>query len=344
MSWISGGFNVPIDRTARTDVVWVAIGPDSEAIVTTNVEGPRLATELNSDDPCVIATAPWWNTGAMIEVALGVLGVLGADLANVGSDGHASFVHDLTMPLTQERMHLSEGQQRSLADLGLDSAIVVESALRDWRPGEIDYQIAARIAAGVEGFGGQCSVILVGGDERVLRFRHPVAIGAPVNRLAMAVLVASRGGQHVALTRFASKGPVEETLATKLTQTRAIHRDVLGSCIPGVSLGQVMSNLAESYARHGHTTEWRDHYQGGPIGYAQRECEIAPVQTDSPWWNVTLPDGCAVAFNPSVAGGAKDEDTYILSSEGPRWITTTDEWPTSPDANFPRPIVLDIEK
>ena len=340
VAWATDGLNAPIDRSAGTDVVWVAIGTDSVAIVTTNVEGPRLAAESEPDRACPIVTAPWWDADAMVAAAVGSLG---CDRADVGADGHGGFAQDLTVLLTAQRMHLTEDQRRSLGVLGFESAAAVESALRTWRPGETDRDIAARIAAAVESFGGQCPVLLVGGDQRVRRFRHPVAIGAPVKDLVMAVLVASRGGQHVALTRFAAKGPVDQGLQADLEVARSIHYDVLSACTPDATLGRVMTRLADSYARRGHPDAWRDHYQGGPIGYAQRECEIAPVQADSPWWHLTLPEGSAVAFNPSLAGGAKDEDTFVLTADGPHWITRTPHWPTTTDSPFPRPIVLDIE-
>jgi antitoxin VapB len=115
------------------------------------------------------------------------------------------------------------------------------------------------------------------------------------------------------------------------------------ACRPGATVGEVMTILADSYDRRGAGGQWRDHYQGGPIGYAQREFEIAPVQTSSPWWDVALPNGCAVAFNPSIRGGAKDEDTFLITDEGPSWITRSTDWPTTEDPNFPRPAVLTIE-
>lgn len=340
VAWATGGINTPIDRAAPTDTIWVAIGPDAAAVVTTNVEAPRLSAGLEFGDGCGLVSAPWWDGEEMSRAAAAALD---ADPAALGSDGHPGFGHDVTFDLTKARLALTTRQQLSLADLGCESAAVVEAALMAWRPGETDHAIASRIAEGVERFGGQCPVLLVGGDGRVERFRHPVAVGAAVSRLVMAVLVASRGGQHVALTRYASAGPIPASLAAGLDATRAIHRDVLDACTPGATLGSAMTSLAASYGRRGYKDEWRDHYQGGPIGYAQRECEIAPVQTGSPWWSVPLPLGSAVAFNPSISGGAKDEDTYLVEAERPRWITSTTVWPTTNDPNFPRPAVLDIE-
>jgi antitoxin VapB len=340
VAWATSGSNRPIDRAAPTDTIWVAIGPDTAAVITTNVEAPRLEAELDFDETCSLSSAPWWDADEMVRVAAASIH---ATADRIGSDGHLAFGSDLSFDLTRARLALTPEQQRSLEDLGRESAYAVESALREWHPGESDHAVAARIAEGVERFGGQCPVLLVGGDDRVLSFRHPVAAGARVSRLVMAVLVASRGGQHVALTRYATARPIEAGLAAGLDATRAIHRDVLAACMPGATIGDAMTILAESYARHGHDGEWRAHYQGGPIGYAQRECEIAPIQEDSPWWSVPLSVGSAVAFNPSISGGAKDEDTYLVTDEGPRWITSTTGWPTTNDPGFPRPAVLDIE-
>ncbi len=78
---------------------------------------------------------------------------------------------------------------------------------------------------------------------------------------------------------------------------------------------------------------WEGHYQGGPIGYGQREFEIAPCQTDS-----RLVVGSHLfryrdlAFNPSLPGGAKDEDTFLVTADGIELITTTHDWPAADDA------------
>ena len=216
----------------------------------------------------------------------------------------------------------------------------MQSALRTWRPGETDRAVAARIAAGVEAVGAQAPVLLVGGDDRLRRFRHPVAVGQPLHSTVMAVLVASRDGLHVALTRYASAGLPDQQLATDLERVRRIHRGALAACRPGVAAGDVLAALAAGYAGEGAEGAWREHYQGGPIGYAQREFEIAPGQVASPWWATPLPAGCAVAWNPSLAGGAKDEDTYLITHDAVEAVTVTTDWPLADDQQPARPAVL----
>jgi antitoxin VapB len=183
-------------------------------------------------------------------------------------------------------------------------------------------------------------VLLVGGDDRLRTYRHPVAVGEALHRTVMAVLVAARHGQHVALTRYASAVPVDEDLAGGLAAARRIHRRVLAACRPGADVGGVVTELADGYADAGADGAWQQHYQGGPIGYAQREFEIAPGQTTSPWWSTVLPAGAAVAWNPSLPGGAKDEDTYLVRDGDPELITTTADWPLADEQLPARPDVL----
>ena len=95
---------------------------------------------------------------------------------------------------------------------------------------------------------------------------------------------------------------------------------------------------------------WAGHYQGGPIGYAQREFEIAPGHGGSRWPAVPVEPGHAIAWNPSLPGGAKAEDTYLVRSSGMERVTTGrpgaggPAWPVEDgdDVVPPRPAVLEV--
>jgi hypothetical protein len=193
-------------------------------------------------------------------------------------------------------------------------------------------------------------VLIVGGDDRVRRFRHPMAAGVPVRQLVMAVVVARRGGLHAAATRFASAGRVDPEFAALRARVLRIERDTLAASGPPHRYGAVLTVLASSYAREGAPGGWAGHYQGGPIGYAQREFEIAPVQRDSRWYATPVEYGHAVAWNPSLPGGAKAEDTYLVSETGLHRVTTAADgpgpgWPAEDEDDSvmpPRPAVLEV--
>jgi Xaa-Pro dipeptidase len=337
VAWASGGANPPIDRTAPVDTVWLVVSEDALTVITTTVEAPRIRAELVPDDVEVVAV-PWWDADALVSAAAAAIGTRADAL---GSDGHPAFGRDLDHELAAARLPLSPPERDDLRDLGRDAAAAVEAALRAWQPGEPDRAIAARIAAGVEATGADAPCLLVGGDERLAAYRHPVADGSRPRRTVMAVLVARRDGLHVALTRHAAAA-VDADLERGLAACRAIHRGVLAACRPGAGFGDALQALAAGYAAAGAPDEWRAHYQGGPIGFGQREFEIAPCQTTSPWWREAIGTGVAVAWNPSLPGGAKDEDTYVLGADGPELVTATGAWPLADDVGLPRPAVLEV--
>jgi len=342
VAWATGGLNQPIDRTAAVDVVWLVVSADGAGVITTEVEAPRLAAEYGLDSLGLeLVSVPWWDASAFVEAAAKFVG-RSPDV--LGSDGHPAFGVDLGVALTRERLALDPWEQSRLRELGQDAAAAVETALREWVPGEPDRDVAARIAAAVEWVGAQAPVLLVGGDDRLRRFRHPVAVGQPLHDVVMAVLVAARDGQHVALTRYVAARPLDRPGDRELTDgldaARRIHRRTLAACRPGATTADVLAELADGYASEGAAGAWRQHYQGGPIGYAQREFEIAPGQVDSPYSSMALPEGSAVAWNPSLPGGAKDEDTFLVRAGVPEPVTLTTEWPLADDLLPARPAVL----
>lgn len=326
LAWLTAGLTDPIERGAAFGLAWVVVSPSRAVLVTTNVEAPRLAAE----EPLAalgieLRAAPWQDGDGPARLAEAVVEVSRSAIA---SDGHPAFGVDAEVALVGLRLTLAKPEQVRLRALGLDAAAAIESAVRGWRPGERDRDLQARIAAGLEAAGIFGACLIVGGDERVERFRHPVAVGARIERLAMAVVVGERGGLHVALTRFASAGSPSPTVLAAQEAARTVEAHVLDELRPGATYGSIADALAEGYAGVGRPDAWREHYQGGPIGYRQREFEIAPGQVDSPWWTRALAAGDAVAYNPSLTGGGKVEDTFLVTDDGPELITTTGDWPT----------------
>jgi antitoxin VapB len=146
-----------------------------------------------------------------------------------------------------------------------------------------------------------------------------------VNDALMAVVVAKRAGLHVAATRLCVRSADDE-IVTLMKSLGSINDQVLAASLPGGTWGDTMIALALAYDDAGYPDVWREHFQGGPIGFEQREFEIAPTQIDSPFWPVERRIGTAVAWNPSLRGGAKIEETYLMG-ERLELLTVTPSWP-----------------
>jgi len=343
VAWACGGVAPPVDRTAAVDLVWAVFTRDGAALITTNVEADRIRDEYGPADHgfAELAVVPWQDPAGFVLAAQRLAGAPAGALA---SDGFPGFGFDASDDLVALRLALSPGERDEAAELGRDAAGALQSALRSWQPGERDVDIQARCAAALESAGADAPVLIVGGDDRVTRYRHPMAVGAPVRRLAMAVVVARRAGLHAAATRFAAAAPLDRDYARLRRRVLGIERTVLDASRPGCTYGAALAALDAGYASAGARGGWAGHYQGGPIGFAQREFEIAPDQRESRWYREPIAAGHAIAWNPSLPGGAKAEDTYLVTDDGLTLVTSAPDWPLEPDDERqpPRPAVLEV--
>jgi len=343
VAWATGGIAPPVDRTAAVDLIWVVRTAAGASLITTEVEAGRVRAEYGAAAHgfTELVAVPWYQPAAFAAAAQELAGAAASALA---SDGHPAFGTDVSEDLVALRLALSPAERDDLRDLAADTAGALQSALAAWRPGERDLDIQARCAASLEARGADAPVLIVGGDERVERYRHPMAAGAPVRRLAMAVAVARRDGLHAAATRFACAGPPPAAAGALRDRVLGIEGRVLAaSAAPGATYGDALAALDHAYRQAGAPGAWAGHYQGGPIGFAQREFEIAPGQPGSRWPAQPIAAGHALAWNPSLPGGAKAEDTYLVTGTGLERVTSAPGWPVlaGDELRPARPAVLE---
>ena len=340
VAWATGGMNTAIDRALPVDMVWVAVSDDAQVLVTTEVEHPRIVAD-SEPEACgfSVVAVPWYEPEAFVATCAARLGVAPA---NLGSDGHPAFGVDLSDDLVLSRLALTDFGREELSSLGRDTTHALEVALKSWQPGTTDREIQAEMVRQLELKGAEAVVALVAGDERVASLRHPLALGKPAFDRMMAVVVSRRRGLNVAATRFAAAERASAELEERFRAVRRVEAAVLQACAPGATYGEATSRLVKAYGEVGHPEAWREHWQGGPIGYGTREFELAPGSEESTFWSVEVAPGHALAWNPSLSGGAKVEDTFLVTESGLECVTSPLDWPTEEVDGFadPRPAVL----
>ena len=267
VAWLTGGATNVIDRSASTDAMWIAVGPDDGACISTVVEGPRLHAEFELPFEVVERAL----AGSRRLPARGRPGVVGPD----APDDDA-----LDDDLTALRLALVPEERERLAALGADATAAVEGALRGWRPGATDRSVMAGVAARLRARRHRPVCLIVGGDDRLERLPASAR-----RRLADAPPGDGRAGRHAA--RAARRAhparqcrPTRRALATTQAEALQIEAAVLDACCEtGLTYGDVLARLAAAYG----DGRWQEHWQGGPIGYRQREFEIAPAPPATRW-------------------------------------------------------------
>jgi antitoxin VapB len=218
------------------------------------------------------------------------------------------------------RARLTDGEIARYRRLGHDAGLALGNVCRSLTPGDVESDIARAVADAASEFRGRAVVALVGADDRLRSYRHPVPTAVPWKHVVMVALCAERDGLIVSLSRVvAAGGPADLDARTRATAT--VFGRVLAATRPGVQAARLYETLVAAYADAGHAGEELKHHQGGAIGYRAREWVAHPHSQE------VVEERQAFAWNPTIAG-TKVEDTALVVGDRVEIVTSTPDWPS----------------
>jgi Xaa-Pro dipeptidase len=340
-AWYTRGGNSRVEYAAPEGVADVVVTPEAEWVLTSTIEGPRMRAEEATAFEVVEHA---WEEGPaealrelVGDVPIGADVPLGgaprcygqghamragADAKRAGGGARRSWddaarggAIDLRDDLSALRRVLDEEAVARLRAIGADLTAALDEVASALEPGMTEHDAAGRLARACRARGLVPTVLLAATDERIARYRHPLPTEGRLERRAMIVASAQRGGLYANLTWIAWLGePDPETARRQAACDEILARTREEATRPGRSLAEAFRDVQRFYAEAGYPDEWRLHHQGGITGYASREA-IATPHTDVP-----IEPGMAFAWNPSITG-AKAEETFVLTAAGPELVT-----------------------
>jgi Xaa-Pro aminopeptidase len=312
-AWITAGGRSHVSIGDESGIAWVLVTPSDAFVITTNIERPRLLDEELGDLPYEVLAYPWHSpdqaeslveertAAAVADLPLGPFGPADASLATL-------------------RYTLLSPEVERYRALGRDAALALESAARAVERGMSELELSGVLASECRSRDILPLVDLVGADDRIDRYRHPIPTGRRVERTVMLAVTGRRSGLHASLTRFVSFGPVETGREARAPSTARVDARYLRASRPGASLAEVFAAGVEQYAREGYPGEEERHHQGGLTGYGGREIFATAAAGH------VLAENQALAWNPSITG-TKSEDTVLVRDGSPEILTRTGDWP-----------------
>jgi Xaa-Pro dipeptidase len=313
-AWITGGADNHVGLSSEGGVATVVITPTGRHVVTSAIEGPRIADEEIGDLDFELHVHPWHTEGPEVTIAR-----LAGDGA-VAADTPLSGAQNLSPMIARLRWQLLPPEVARYREVGMTCALILEGLAREITPGMAELEIAGFMQRKVFAAGLLPNVCLIAADERASKYRHPVPTSTRVEKLAMLVIGARRHGLAVSATRLVHFGPIPEELARKHEAVCAVDACLILGSRPGAKVSDVFGAACREYARQGFPDEWRLHHQGGATGYAPREYRATPTTEE------TVLDQQAFAWNPSIAG-TKSEDTIVATASGPEVLSQARDWP-----------------
>jgi len=166
-------------------------------------------------------------------------------------------------------------------------------------------------------------LVLVGADDRIEKYRHPIPSEKIMKKRVMIVFCARRGGLIASLTRFVNFGKVDPDIIRRHEAVCQVDTSFLHNTKPGISFKDIFSSAKAVYKAVGFPEEWENHHQGGNTGYRARYTFAGPNV------NKIIKKNMVFAWNPSIAG-VKSEDTVLCGDDDILVLTEIKGWPLIP--------------
>ncbi|CAH0345386.1 aminopeptidase P family protein [Bacillus sp. CECT 9360] len=311
-SWMTGGKVNHIVNTTEIGVADLVIFEDRKYCITSKMELARIKDEELDGLGYEFISMEWYEDQdeAIRNLCKG---------KTMATDVPFEGFLDFGLELASLRFTLNEEEITRYRLLSEKAAKAVEAACHEVEPGWTEYEIAAHLAGKVMKDGINPQVILVSTDERVFKYRHPIPTAKKLEKYAMVVLCAEKGGLVANVTRFVHFGKLPEKLVENKQKLVQIEVAMVAATRPGTAIKDVLQLGLDQYKEVGHPEDWRFLHQGGPTGYASREFIATPESKGVVHLNQ------AFAWNPAIEG-IKLEDTILVGEHENEIMTYTGDW------------------
>ncbi len=287
--------------------LWVT--PKGVELWCNNIEEKRFQEEEAKGLPFTYRVHPWYEG---FKTTL--------KKARAASDAGGFGLPSLREEISRLRWSLTPEEILRYRKVGKLSGEAMEVVSKRMRKGWRENQVAAELSGELVSRGLEATVILVGSDERLKRYRHPLPTNHKIQKTVMMVTCAKGYGLIANLTRIVHFGPMAMDLRLRHQACLEVECAMWSKSRIGMEASEVFEAGVSEYTAQGFPGEWKKHHQGGPTGYETRDYLATP---DCPH---RLVENQALAWNPSITG-TKSEDTVLLTAKGLELLTPTPDWP-----------------
>lgn len=327
-AWITAGGRSHISIGEEGGVASVLVTRGEAYLLTTNIELRRLFDEEVSGAAFEGVEWPWYDSAGEAK-AVAELCDPSRCVSDMGRAGLTRAEDDFT----ELRFTLLEPEIERYRELGRDAALAVETACRDTQPGDLEADVAARLASECVVRGILPLVDLVAADHRIAAYRHPLPTSNALGHTLLVALTGRRAGLHASLTRMVAFGDPDDEFVRRMRAVASVDAALITASLPGTSLAEVMKTGVRAYQDQGWGGQWELHHQGGLTGYGGRELFATPD------CDYVLRADQALTWNPSITR-VKSEDTVLVTTSGHEILTRTGGWPEQDIEGIKRPDVL----
>ncbi|MGH7178393.1 MAG: M24 family metallopeptidase, partial [Tepidisphaeraceae bacterium] len=209
-AWITCGGDNHVANNTPLGVAAILVTRDGTRVCLTDaIEAPRMRDDELGDRGIDVVEFPWFDADAARKIVCQIIAG-----RRVAADIDRFELGLATLPpgFVQLRWTLTESEIDRYRDTGARASRAIEDACGAVKPGMRGHDIAGLLDQHVHVNGLNPVVTLVGVDEQIERFRHPIPTNQLLRRCAMLVTCAESHGLIANLTRLVHFGSVPPEL------------------------------------------------------------------------------------------------------------------------------------
>lgn len=321
-AWLTGGKSNGINLSQENGACFLLVRRGGKCFVlANNIEMPRLLAEEIPAEVFEPIEFAWQEEKAAGDFVVKKAASLLNDSENLASD---LFLHRRARPIENLiavcRYQLTDAEIERYKKLGKDAASAVGGLIGKINPGETEIEIARKTRNELAKFDINSVVTLIGADERVEKFRHPIPTRNVWKKVLLIGVCAKREGLIANLSRIICVGAIPGELRRKTSAAAFVFAKLAAATTTNRDGAELYRIAADAYAEKNFGDEINRHHQGGACGYKTRDWVIHPNSGETVFPNQ------AFAWNPSVTG-TKIEDTFLNLTDGFEIITASLDFP-----------------
>lgn len=321
-AWLTGGRSNGIDLSREQSPSYLLVREDGKRfVIANNIEMPRLLDEEIPSAGFEPVEIKWQEEKASFDTVLKTA----RSFSKTGELASDIFLNDQLRPIERLvascRYSLTPEELNRVRELGHDSGAAIGQMVERLSPGQSENEIARIVREELARYGIYSVVTLVGADERIERYRHPVPTDKIWRKMLLIAVCARRHGLIVSLSRMIHIGDIPAGLHRRTQSAAFVNASLYAATIVGTKASSLYQTARDAYSANDFADEIDKHHQGGACGYKTREWVAHPDNSE------TVREDQAFAWNPSITG-TKIEDTGLVTDNGFEVITSTAGFPT----------------
>lgn len=313
-AWVTSGGDNHVLKNSEVGVGHIAITRDRHYLLAHSMDAARLYEEQVPGQEYELVCLNWFQgdpRSAAVEL------VDGKWAADTDFNGQ---VVNVNQALSYLHYPLTELEMERCRWLGEQVGKILCRVALEIQPGQKEDEVANYLCSECLKRGIELDVLIVGSDERIFHYRHPLPTSKKIERYVLIHPAARRWGLHANVSRSVYFGTPSNEVMRAYRAAAELEACLLERLKPGLAFSEIFNWQKEKYAELGFPEEWKNHFQGGPTGYvvvdALRHTTSSKVQVNQAFdWFIT------------VTGG-KVEELALLSEHGVEIPSFQSPWPS----------------